>query len=98
MRRFAQDGMRDRGIVGERLAFGISPDGQHQLSFVAALKKYVAALRTRQIQRSLDKRDQHFFQYAAGVELARRFQEKCQSVQFGDGAWCLRRLPSLYLA
>src|SRR3954453_11867043 len=90
--------MRDSGIVGERLAFGVPPDRQHELSFVTALQKYVTSLRTREIQRRLDQRDQHLFQHTAGVELACGLQEECERAQLGNSTGCLRRFPSLDLA
>src|SRR5689334_17345366 len=98
MRRVAQNGVRDRRVVGQRLTLFVASYGKHQLALLASLQEHVTTLGTRQVKRRLDQRDQHFLQHATGVELARGFQEQCERVQLGDGAWRLRRLPTRYLA
>ena len=75
-----QDGVGDRLIVQERLAFAVRPAARRKFT-VVIFQKNKTALGPGQFQGHVQQGDKYLVQHAGGIQLAGGFQKKCELFQ-----------------
>ena len=81
--RVIKNRVRNSLVIEQRLAFGIAPGSQSEIS-VNAFHEDVSAFAASQFQSDIEKRHQDFVEHADRIQLAGGFEEQSQLFQIGS--------------